>query len=107
MSLTALLLPCLSVLFGSVPKCLLLKRNAGLYFIAAAFKKHTEKKRKKISLKTWKKCCLNSEGQSVTNGLYRDRGRGVRSGEASKEDYFLKVMHCDSFFAVSVVLFIA
>lgn len=41
-----ILLPCFSILFGPVPKCMLLKRDAGLYFIAAAFKKSTEKGKK-------------------------------------------------------------
>lgn len=78
------LLPQLSILFGLVPK-----RGAGLYFIAAAFKKQKEKfpkqKRKNLQffLKTWKKCYLNSEGQFITNGLCRGRGRGVKRGKAS------------------------
>lgn len=41
-----ILLPCLSILFGPVSKCRLLKRRAGLYFIAAAFKKIQKRKEK-------------------------------------------------------------
>lgn len=99
-----ILLPYLSILFSLVPKCMLLKRDASVYFIAAAFKKIQKRKEKRGFFKTWKKCCLNSEGQSITNGLCRVRGRGGRRGKASNRGegrFFLK-SHVLWFFLCSI-----